>query len=85
MTAVVSGGVFIDLDKNNVLIGGMLGDPVSVDEYFLPAHVVSSPGVGGWTAEGGYGWPYGRRDEASRSRAVRSGSRRRISLYIRRS
>jgi hypothetical protein len=41
MTTVVRGGVFIDLDKNEVQITCMLFDPVSVDEYFLPAHVVS--------------------------------------------
>jgi hypothetical protein len=31
VAAVVCGGVFIDLDKNNVLVAGMLGDPVCVD------------------------------------------------------
>jgi hypothetical protein len=44
VAAVVCGGVFIDLDKNGVLVSSMLGDPVSVDEYLLPAHVVGSPG-----------------------------------------
>jgi hypothetical protein len=44
VTPVIGGGVFIDLDENDVLITGMFGDPISVDEYFLPAHVVSSPG-----------------------------------------
>jgi hypothetical protein len=38
----------------------MLLDPVSVDEYFLPAHVVSFLlMVCGSTAEGEYGSPYG--------------------------
>src|SRR4029453_10481401 len=45
VTTVVCSGVFVDLDKDDVLVAGMLGDPITVDEYFLPAHVVSSPGV----------------------------------------
>jgi len=34
-------GVWVDLDENDVLIACVLGDPVGIDEYFLPAHVVS--------------------------------------------
>jgi hypothetical protein len=41
VTAVVGGGVLIDLDKNDVRITCMFFDPVSINEYFLPAHVVS--------------------------------------------
>jgi hypothetical protein len=41
VTTVVSGRVFVDLDENDVFISCMLGDPVGIDEYFLPAHVVS--------------------------------------------
>src|SRR4029450_12059835 len=68
VTTVVCSGVFIDLDKNDALIAGMLGDPISVDEYFLPAHVVSSPGV--FVAR-----PPRGRDQAGRLRAQRGQAR----------
>jgi hypothetical protein len=51
MPAVVCGGVLVDLDEYDVLIACMLGDPVGIDEYFLPAHVVFLLMVYGSTAE----------------------------------
>ena len=38
---VVGGGVLIDLDKDDTLLAGMLGDPITVDEYFLPGFAQS--------------------------------------------
>jgi hypothetical protein len=43
VATVVCSGVFVDIDKNNILVICVFFDPVSIDEYFLPAHVVSSP------------------------------------------
>jgi hypothetical protein len=48
MTAVIGGGVLIDLDKNDVRITCMFFDPVSINEYFLPAHGVSVLLIGVW-------------------------------------
>ena len=43
VAAVVRGGVFVDLDQHDVVVAAVLFDPVGVDEYFLPAHVVLAP------------------------------------------
>ena len=38
VAAVIGGGVFVHLDQDDSVVGGVVGNPVGVDENFLPAH-----------------------------------------------
>jgi hypothetical protein len=38
---VVGGGVLVDLDYHDVVVAGVLLEPIGVDQYFLPTHDIS--------------------------------------------
>ncbi len=63
VSAVVGGGVLVHLDQHHAVVGAVFGDPVGIDEYFMPAHdrVVSCVRVRGWAPAAERRWRIPRR------------------------